>query len=202
MNTSKFLTPASSNLFISLASSICACLLLAVFTPLSASAEIKPDDAALNLQTLEDFHSAAQAMARMPIIAADDSYRARLEKHQKTAQAAGNLKSILAAKQALGELDAGCLASLSDDSDVAAIQKAYIAQREKANAECEKEFAKIDQNHLASLKKSSSISRKRVTLIRRRKSRPRLRNSPPCSIPRQQLRPSQLAIRRRRTSGK
>lgn len=152
MHTSRVQTHASYKRP-SLASSIFYCLLLAFFMPLAASAQMKAVDAALNLQTLEDFHSAEQTMARKPITATDDSYRSKLENHQKAAQAAGNLKAVLAAKQAIGELDAGRSAILSADPDVAAIQKAYIAQRQIADAEAKKALAKVDQDHLASLKK-------------------------------------------------
>ena len=129
------------------------CLILAVLSPTGIAAETKPMNAALELRTLEDFHAAAETVARKPVTDAETSYRAKLEKHQKTAQAAGNLKSLQAARQAIGDLDAGQPPSISSDSEVAAIQKSYIAQRQKADAETEIALAKAENDHLASLKR-------------------------------------------------
>lgn len=131
---------------------ICSLLLWLLPAPL-ARAETKPDDITLTLQTLEDFHSAEQTNALKPVTSADESYRSKLEKFQKTAQDAGNLKSVLAAKEAITELDAGRPPLVSDDAGVAAIQKAHIALRQKAVADSAKAIAKIDQAYLASLKK-------------------------------------------------
>jgi hypothetical protein len=124
-----------------------------LFALLPAYAEPKPEDAALALQTLEDFNSVEQTSARKPIMDAEASYRSKLEKFQKTAQDAGNLKSVLAAKQAITELDAGRPPVGSDDPEVTAIQKAYVAQRQKAEAETAKALAKVDQDYLVSLRK-------------------------------------------------
>jgi hypothetical protein len=132
--------------------SICGTLLMAVMLPAFTSAQTKSQDPALELQTLEDFHAAAQMVARKPVTDTDEGYRASLEKHQKTAQTAGDLKRVLAAKQAIADLDAG-RPPVSDDPSVAAIQKAYIVQRQKAVAASEQAVAKIDQAHLVSLKK-------------------------------------------------
>jgi hypothetical protein len=133
--------------------SICGSIILACFSLGRVSAEAKPEDPALILQTLEDFHYAEQTTARKPVVAADASYRYRLEKYQKTSQAAGNLKAVLAAKQALDELDAGEPVSISGDAEVAKIQKAYTAERRRADAATGKALAKINQDYLASLRK-------------------------------------------------
>ena len=134
------------------AASICS-FLLWILPPQPAAAETKSDDVMLTLQTLADFHSAEQTVAQKPIMDADASYRSKLERIQKTAQDAGNLKSVLAAKQSITELDAGRPPLVSDDAEVAAIQKTYIAQRQKAEAESAKALAKVDQDYLATLKK-------------------------------------------------
>jgi Carbohydrate esterase, sialic acid-specific acetylesterase len=133
--------------------SICGTLLMAVMLPASTSAQTKSQDPALELQTVEDFHAAELMLARKPVNEADDDYRAKLEKHQKTAQAAGDLKGVLAAKQAIADLDVGRQSLVSDDPGVAGIQKAYIARRQKADAASKLAISKIDQAHLASLKR-------------------------------------------------
>lgn len=133
--------------------SICCFLILTIFSPAGIAAELKPENAALELQTLEDFHAAAEFVARKPVADAVASYRSKLEQSLKTAQASGNLKSVLAAKQAIEDLDASRSSSASDDPDVAAIQKSYFTQRQKAEAESDIALAKAQKDHLASLKR-------------------------------------------------
>lgn len=128
-------------------------LIVAFFSPLRTVAQTKTGEAALNLQTLEDFHAAEISLARKPVDGAEASYRSNLLKYQKTAQAAGNLKSLLATKQAIEDLDAGRPPIVNIDPDVAAIQKNYQTQRQKAEAESAKALAKANQEHLTSLKK-------------------------------------------------
>lgn len=118
-----------------------------------ATAENQPKDTLLTLQTLEDSRSVDQAGARRPVVDADAIYRSELEELQKSSQAAGDLKSVLAAKKAIEDLDAGRPPMVSDDEAVAAIQKIHKARRQKAEAESVKLLTKIDQVYLASLKR-------------------------------------------------
>lgn len=118
-----------------------------------SSAETKSATATQSLQTLEDFHSSAQTVARKPIVTVDESYRSKLEKYRKESQEAGNLKSVLAAKQAIDDLNAGRLVVASEDTNVASIQKIYVAQHQKAEAEVKIAIAATDRDHLASMKK-------------------------------------------------
>jgi hypothetical protein len=127
-------------------------LLLALLLFQPASAESKPLDVVLELQTLQDFYEAAQIQARKSVNDVDANYRYKLEKFQKTAQADGNLKSVVAAKRAIEDLDASRPLLTSDDPGVADIQTAYISQRQKDVVESEKALAKVDQVHLVSLK--------------------------------------------------
>lgn len=110
-------------------------------------------DAALTLQTIELFHNAAKTEAMKPITELEESYRIKLENRQKAAQEAGNLKSLTSAKQAIDDLNAGRISALSEDPEVASIQKAYMVQRKQVGAACDKALAKAGQEHLASLKK-------------------------------------------------
>jgi hypothetical protein len=128
-------------------------LIFGMLTLQQSSADTKIAESAQSLQTLEDFYSAAQTVARKPIVAADESYLSKLEKYQRKSQDAGNLKSVLAAKQAIDDLNAGRTVVASEDTYVASTQKIYIAQHKKAEAEAKIGLAKADRDHLASMKK-------------------------------------------------
>ncbi len=124
-----------------------------IIAPVRTEAQEKPENGALTVQTLEDFHSAEQTAARKPLSDVDESCRSKLEKYQQTSQAAGNLKGVLAAKQAIEDLDSGRPVSTSGDAEVAKIQNAYKVEHLKVGYACAKTLAKIDQDYLASLKK-------------------------------------------------
>ena len=76
-----------------------------------------------------------------------------MENYQKESQSVGKLKSVLAAKAAIADLDSGQTLVVSDDSGVADIQKSHCARLKIAGEESQKALAKTDQNYLASLTK-------------------------------------------------
>ena len=126
-------------------------LSLALVLSMSAFA-LPQDDHHLRLQTIGDFHDAQRTMASKPITDTEESYRSKLDKYQQTSQAEGNLKSLIAAKQAIEDLDAGNPPSLSEDHEVAAIQKTHLIERRIAQATCGTALVKADQEYIASLK--------------------------------------------------
>ena len=109
-------------------------------------------ETALYLQTLDDFHEVEQTEARNPMAKLDEKYRKELETYQKTVQAAGNLKSVIAARQALSDLDVGIPPTvISADTKVSKLQRDYLVQRKIAETESETALAIIDKNYLLSL---------------------------------------------------
>jgi hypothetical protein len=128
-------------------------IILLAMAPVSSGAQDKPENGPLDLQELEDVRSAELVAARKPLRDADATYRAELEKYEKSSQADGNLKAVLAAKQAIEDLDIGKPVEPSGDTGLTKIQNAYAVKRGKADAACAKAIAKVDRIHIESLKK-------------------------------------------------
>lgn len=130
---------------------------LTIVLPFSSRAqapnEKKTGETALDLQALEDFHSAEQAGARKAITSLEATHRAGLEKYRQVSKDAGNLNAVVAAQSAIDDLDAGRIVLPSEDRGVAAIEKSYLDQRKTAEAESVKLLAKIDAEYLAALRK-------------------------------------------------
>jgi hypothetical protein len=118
-----------------------------------SGAQDKPENGAPTLQALEDSHSAQRAAARKPLREATESYRTKLEEYGKSSQVAGNLKAVLAAKQAIDDQDAGRPVTPSGDVELTKIQSAYAVELRKADAACAKAVAKVDRDQIESLKK-------------------------------------------------
>ncbi len=108
------------------------------------------------LQTMEDFHEVELALIKEPLIKLETAYRENLADFQKKSQQAGDLNGVIAAKQAIDDLDAGRPPTPSTSNEIRTIQKNYTGNRQKIETECAKSTAKINQSHLDALRKMVS----------------------------------------------
>ncbi len=113
------------------------------------------EDTAGYLQELWKFsereHAAQIVAAQKPLVDLQSKYATALLTFRDHAQAAGNLKKVVAANKALATLDAGETIGGSEDSEVANLERIYLKSQAPALAAARQGVLKADQTYLATL---------------------------------------------------
>lgn len=129
-------------------------LIVAIMSVTAAiSGTSNAEDIKDTLQTMQDFYEAELATSNEPLTKLETTYRSNLAELQTKSQQAGDLKGVVAAKQAIDDSNAGRPPTPSANTEIRTIQKAYSENRKKIEVECAKSMAKVKQSHLEGLRK-------------------------------------------------
>jgi len=107
-----------------------------------------------DLEALSKARVAAMTAAQQPLIVLADRYRAALQKQKGVAQAAGDLKGVLAVDDALAELNAGGeVADPPQDAKVSGLRAIYLKQREELALRAQPKIVQVEGEYLRRLEK-------------------------------------------------
>lgn len=96
-------------------------------------------------------HAAQLAEAEKPLLLLKEKYKAALQQYRDEAQAAGRLKSVVAADKALAALAADAPVGASEDPEVAKLEKIFETNRKAGETQSRQATLRVDQAYFATL---------------------------------------------------